>query len=330
MTAESAMQSGRTMTDEVRQPAGGSLSRRTFLRTSSLVGGASLVACTSSSVGIPPEQLVSAPDRPPLPPDRPPGVYEFFTPTEARTIEAVAARILPGSADDPGAREAGVVIYIDAKLARFDQFAEPTYWEGPFAEGYEGARPADRDDVVLVPQDQLYRYGPQSGTTPQELYRQGIPALDDYARQRYNTPFADLAADLQDEVLRVLDAVAARSEQELQEGGSPPGAAGGPPPTAELDRAEQVFGDTDPGSFFETVRDDTIQGMFADPVYGGNRGLVGWTLIGYPGPQRSYSPREMRTGTRRTAQSLDGLPPMNPGRPHEHAHDPMEKPRSGG
>jgi gluconate 2-dehydrogenase gamma chain len=29
-------------------------------------------------------------------------------------------------------------------------------------------------------------------------------------------------------------------------------------------------------------------------MYGGNRDLVGWTLIGYPGAQRQYTPKEMQ------------------------------------
>ena len=41
-------------------------------------------------------------------------------------------------------------------------------------------------------------------------------------------------------------------------------------------------------SFFRLLRRHTIEGMFCDPAHGGNTGLVGWTLIGYPGPQWSY------------------------------------------
>lgn len=43
----------------------------------------------------------------------------FFNEVEAQTVEAVAARIVPGDATDPGAREAGVVTYIDRSLAGF-------------------------------------------------------------------------------------------------------------------------------------------------------------------------------------------------------------------
>jgi gluconate 2-dehydrogenase gamma chain len=40
--------------------------------------------------------------------------------------------------------------------------------------------------------------------------------------------------------------------------------------------------------FFTLLRTHTIEGMFCDPMHGGNAGLIGWQLIGYPGPQMSY------------------------------------------
>jgi gluconate 2-dehydrogenase gamma chain len=40
--------------------------------------------------------------------------------------------------------------------------------------------------------------------------------------------------------------------------------------------------------FFQMVRTHTIEGMFADPMHGGNAGLIGWQLIGYPGPVMNY------------------------------------------
>lgn len=40
--------------------------------------------------------------------------------------------------------------------------------------------------------------------------------------------------------------------------------------------------------FFELLRDHTIEGMLCDPMHGGNAGLIGWQLIGYPGPQMSF------------------------------------------
>jgi gluconate 2-dehydrogenase gamma chain len=40
--------------------------------------------------------------------------------------------------------------------------------------------------------------------------------------------------------------------------------------------------------FFRMLRQHTIEGMFCDPLHGGNAGLIGWQLIGYPGPLMSY------------------------------------------
>ena len=40
--------------------------------------------------------------------------------------------------------------------------------------------------------------------------------------------------------------------------------------------------------FFRMLRTHTIEGMFSDPLHGGNAGLIGWQLIGYPGPQMSF------------------------------------------
>jgi gluconate 2-dehydrogenase gamma chain len=40
--------------------------------------------------------------------------------------------------------------------------------------------------------------------------------------------------------------------------------------------------------FFQMLRTHTIEGMFCDPMHGGNAGLIGWQLVGYPGPHMSY------------------------------------------
>jgi gluconate 2-dehydrogenase gamma chain len=48
--------------------------------------------------------------------------------------------------------------------------------------------------------------------------------------------------------------------------------------------------------FFGAVRLHTIEGMFCDPMYGGNRDCLGWKLIGFPGAQWGYSAEQMRLG----------------------------------
>jgi len=40
--------------------------------------------------------------------------------------------------------------------------------------------------------------------------------------------------------------------------------------------------------FFNLLRRNAIEGMFSDPLHGGNVDMVGWRLIGFPGPQMSW------------------------------------------
>lgn len=40
--------------------------------------------------------------------------------------------------------------------------------------------------------------------------------------------------------------------------------------------------------FFQLLRQHTIEGVFCDPMHGGNADLIGWQMLGYPGPQMSY------------------------------------------
>ena len=55
--------------------------------------------------------------------------------------------------------------------------------------------------------------------------------------------------------------------------------------SAQQDERLQSIEDS---NFFQMLRRHTIEGMFCDPMHGGNAGLIGWQLIGYPGPVMSY------------------------------------------
>lgn len=152
-----------------------------------------------------------------------------------------------------------------------------------------------------VSEDQLPRYGFQSSLTPQDAYRNGLRALDRYCRRRFDDRFVALGDARQDRVLEALEA----------------------------DKAEG-FSDPSAKDFFALVQEDVVEGMFADPIYGGNAALAGWKLIGYPGAQRAYTPREMRRGTRRRPQGLRDMSPMHPGHPDEDAILPISGSRQRG
>lgn len=95
-------------------------------------------------------------------------------------------------------------------------------------------------------------------------YSDGLAAVDAYARSRFGDRLADLDPVQQ-------DAVVAAMEQNVASG-----FAGG----------SRVF--------FELVREHCLQGMFGDPVHGGNEDFVGWDLIGFPGVKLSFGAAEQQ------------------------------------
>ena len=54
-------------------------------------------------------------------------------------------------------------------------------------------------------------------------------------------------------------------------------------PAAQDEKLKQLEGSL----FFSLLRPNTIEGMFCDPMHGGNIDMIGWQLIGFPGPRMS-------------------------------------------
>ncbi|MGE3961545.1 MAG: gluconate 2-dehydrogenase subunit 3 family protein [Dehalococcoidia bacterium] len=271
------------------------VSRRTFLRGAigllAGVGGGVLLGCefdpNDTVITIPDQTWAYAENVPPPPEAVDRNTLGFLTPEEAATIDAFTARLMPGSPEDPGAREADVLTYIDTALTEVDGYWEPTYLAGPFAETYTGSPPpsAGEDGPIYVDESQMDRYGFQSSLTPREIYRRGLPAVDALARQRFGARFVDLGESEQDDVVGAI-----------------------------ADDDAPTFDEPSASLFWKTIRQDTVYGMFADPAYGGNHGLVGWKLIGYPGAQRAYTPTDLQTeDDPRPPQSLAELHPFHAG-----------------
>ena len=101
-----------------------------------------------------------------------------------------------------------------------------------------------------------------------DAYRNGLAAVDAYARLSKGSTFAKLSTADQDAVLKDMEA----------------NVASGFVPDAS--------------TFFNLVRAHTIHGMFCDPYYGGNENFVGWDLIGYPGVRLAVAPTEQRLDPR--------------------------------
>jgi gluconate 2-dehydrogenase gamma chain len=84
-------------------------------------------------------------------------------------------------------------------------------------------------------------------------------------------------------------------------------------PTAEQDKALTQIEST---LFFSLLRQHTIEGMFCDPVHGGNVDMLGWQLLGFPGARMSnYEDVDKHFGEafRPDPVSLGGHPRDNEG-----------------
>ena len=159
----------------------------------------------------------------------------FFNQEDAATVGAFTERLMPSGEGKPGAREAGVLNYIDLALS------------GAYAD-------------------------------LQDFYRRGLAQLDVHCRNTNGKPFRQLEAAQQDEVITAL-------EQGKATGFAWPAAQ----------------------EFFNTIRTHTMEGMFADPVYGGNKDFSGWRLVGFPGAQPVFTPEDMRGRAAFTRAPLIGL-----------------------
>jgi gluconate 2-dehydrogenase gamma chain len=144
----------------------------------------------------------------------------FFTEEEALIVAAAASRIFPSDDSGPGAKEAGVVIFIDRQLAGPYGRDRYRYTQGPWVE------------------DAPPEFGYQGKATPKETYREGLKGLKGFDK---------LSPEDQDKQL------------------------------TQIERTH----------FFALLRQNTIEGMFCDPLHGGNVDMVGWQLVGFPGPRMS-------------------------------------------
>ena len=55
-----------------------------------------------------------------------------------------------------------------------------------------------------------------------------------------------------------------------------------------LESGAAKLADVDGQAFFELILKDAQEGFFADPIYGGNRDMCAWRMIGYPGARDDY------------------------------------------
>jgi gluconate 2-dehydrogenase gamma chain len=101
--------------------------------------------------------------------------------------------------------------------------------------------------------------GPQTSETPAQHYRKGLAALDVACRAKFGGKgFAQLGDEQKDEVIK------------------------------GLEDGSLALAGTDSQEFFKLILKDTQNGFLADPIYGGNKDMAAWKMIGFPGAHYDY------------------------------------------
>ncbi|HEY0749444.1 MAG TPA: gluconate 2-dehydrogenase subunit 3 family protein [Steroidobacteraceae bacterium] len=112
--------------------------------------------------------------------------------------------------------------------------------------------------------------GYQSRFNPAQLYRAAIAEIDRYASAKLGSAsFAALTAPDQDKFLKGLE-------------------------SGEI----TLEGSIDGKSFFAMLLQNTKEGYFSDPIYGGNKDMGAWKMIGFPGAHYDYKEWVSRHGER--------------------------------
>ncbi len=115
--------------------------------------------------------------------------------------------------------------------------------------------------------ERLYQHGPfvpgvepPSELVPAERYRVGLEQLGRHCQATFGKRFSELEGDQRDEVLR------------------------------KMESGDIAFEGIESKVFFEQILQNAMEGFFADPIYGGNRDMVSWKMLGFPGARYDYRP----------------------------------------
>ncbi|RQZ62267.1 gluconate 2-dehydrogenase subunit 3 family protein [Burkholderia sp. Bp9004] len=107
--------------------------------------------------------------------------------------------------------------------------------------------------------DQAAEMGYQLNMTPRDIYRHGIKECDEYCAKQYGgKTFTQLDTHNQEAVLR------------------------------DIEHQKVHFEAVPARTFFSYLLGNTKEGFLADPMYGGNKGMVGWKMVGFPGARADF------------------------------------------
>ncbi|MCL4435835.1 MAG: gluconate 2-dehydrogenase subunit 3 family protein [Thaumarchaeota archaeon] len=177
--------------------------------------------------------------------------------SEQSLVESLAETIIPGDSNDPGAKEAGVIYFIDRQLAGEYGKSGNMYMQGPFIQtGQKGPITvnkitySDGSPAVRVGAGTRYQYP----LNEREFWRASLEALQAYAKSSQGDNFEKLSASKKEQVLKDL-----------------------------WDNKPTSFNGITPQDFAYELFMMVWAGFLMDPLHGGNKGMVGWQLTGFNG-----------------------------------------------
>jgi gluconate 2-dehydrogenase gamma chain len=202
-------------------------------------------------------------------------MVEISRRTVLKAASLVGVAALPQSRTAAAPKSAGtqpvVYLFLNSEEAAFVEAAvsrlipDDDQWPGALKAGVPGY--IDKQLAgAWGAGERLYRSGPwRPGTpsqgyqlpfTPAELFRTSLAAIN--KELAHATPFARMSSEQQDAYL------------------------------THLEKGGKDLGGVPSDVFFTHLWESTLEGFFSDPVYGGNRDMAAWRMIGFPGAYASY------------------------------------------
>lgn len=193
-----------------------------------------------------------------------------LNPTEQVIVEALAESIIPTDSTGPGAKEAGVIYFIDHMLAGNYGKGGNYFLRGPFVTPQTGSLTVmgavypNTTKSAITYSGGTIKPRLQAGTAyqyafnPREFWRRGLVALENYCTAAKGGKFETLSSATQITVL-----------QEMFDN------------SATNTALQTAFQGPNAAEFFNEIHDMVVAGFWSDPIYGGNQGMVGWTLLAF-------------------------------------------------
>jgi gluconate 2-dehydrogenase gamma chain len=172
-------------------------------------------------------------------------------------VSALAEAMIPTDSTGPGAKEAGVIYFLDGQLAGDYGTSANMYFQGPWIQPSTPG-PLTVQGITYsggsAPARLTAGGGYQYPITWQNFWRNCLAYTEAYANSAYGGNFESLSAASQAACLTDL-----------------------------WNNKPTNFVGISPQAWFSELHDMVWAGFFTDPLYGGNQGMVGWQLTAFTG-----------------------------------------------